>query len=189
MKLLQAGAAVLLVAGLVTAFQVAGDDGYVPPMPKPGPEHELFKDEVGTWDAVVKSQMPGLPAQESRGVATMSLMSGGLWLLEDFVGSAAGSPFAGHGIYGWDPAKKKYVSTWVDNMTDHLQIGEGTYDGATKTMTMVVKTRDPAQGGKEITMTQKMVRKDRDHSTFTIAKPDASGKEAVVLTVEYTRRK
>jgi hypothetical protein len=26
-----------------------------PPMPKPGPEHELFKNDAGTWDATVQT--------------------------------------------------------------------------------------------------------------------------------------
>ena len=28
-----------------------------PPLPKPGPEHEVFKMDVGTWNAVVEFSM------------------------------------------------------------------------------------------------------------------------------------
>jgi hypothetical protein len=51
--------AMLLVLGATPL--AAG--GQVPPTPKPGPEHEVLKMDLGTWDAVVEmAQAPGAPA-------------------------------------------------------------------------------------------------------------------------------
>ena len=43
--------------------------------------------------------------------------------------------FKGMGIEGYDNAKKKFVSSWIDNMGTGIQFSEGTYDPATKTFT------------------------------------------------------
>jgi hypothetical protein len=97
-------------------------------------EHEVFRKDVGTWDAEVEIHPgPGAPPQRSRGVAVNKLV-GGVWLVIDFENDGG---FQGHGVYGWDPAKKKYVGTWVDSMRTFLAPMEGTWDAATQTMTFV----------------------------------------------------
>ena len=44
-------------------------------------------------------------------------------------------PFEGHGVYGYDVKKAKYVATWVDSMSKHIDMMEGTYDEKSKTLT------------------------------------------------------
>jgi hypothetical protein len=46
----------------------------MPPMPKPGPEHEILKSDVGVWDATVEMLGPG--GAVSKGVETNTLMGG-----------------------------------------------------------------------------------------------------------------
>ena len=41
----------------------------MPPLPKPGPEHEVLKNDAGTWDAKIEMQTPGGP-MTSTGVET-----------------------------------------------------------------------------------------------------------------------
>ena len=110
--------------------------------PVPSAEHALLKSDVGTWDADIEiNTVPGTPPQGSRGVAQNRLACGGLWLITDFVNETTG--FEGHAIYGYDPAKGKYVGTWVDPMRTFIAVSEGTYDPVTKTMTMVFETTGP----------------------------------------------
>ena len=86
-----------------------------PPLPKPGPEHEVFKMDVGTWDATVEFPMaPGALPQTSKGVEVNTLSCGGLCLITDFKGEAMGSPFVGHGVMTWDAGKKNYTGSWND---------------------------------------------------------------------------
>ena len=63
MKPSRATLALFLVATALTApAALAQAPAGAPPMPKPGPEHELFKQDAGTWDATVESFMaPGAP--------------------------------------------------------------------------------------------------------------------------------
>src|SRR6185503_15784133 len=97
-------AALALTAGTVRAQEPT----------KPGPEYDVLKSQVGTWDATVEmSAMPGQPPSVSKGVETNTML-GGLWLITDFKSEMAGAAFLGHGVAGYDPGKKKYVSTWVD---------------------------------------------------------------------------
>ena len=57
------------------------------PAPRPGPEHELLKKDVGVWDATVESTMqPGGKPSVSKAVETNTLLGDGLWLIEDFKG-------------------------------------------------------------------------------------------------------
>src|SRR5262249_16419951 len=46
-----------------------------PPMPKPGPEHAVLKQDVGTWDATVEMVEPGKPTPTvSKGTETTSMV-------------------------------------------------------------------------------------------------------------------
>src|SRR5687767_11881324 len=75
----------------------------MPPMPTAGPEHEILKHDVGTWDATVE-MLGATPAPPpSKGTESNVLMSNGLWLISDFKSEMMGMPFHGHGTSGWDP--------------------------------------------------------------------------------------
>ena len=58
------------------------------------------------------------------GVQTNTMQQGGLWQIIDFKDDTGG--FVGHGVAGYDPMKKKFVSVWVDNMGTALSPAEGT---------------------------------------------------------------
>jgi hypothetical protein len=158
----------------------------MPPMPKPGPEHDVLKKAVGTWDATVEMLMP--PAPPSKGTETTALGPGGLWLVTDFkAAEMMGSPFQGHGVEGWDPAKKKYVGTWVDSMSTAIALSESTYDAASKSMNGTMSVTGPdGQPMKLKTVTQY---KDDDTRVFTMYMPGPDGKEAASMRITYKRRK
>ena len=44
-------------------------------------------------------------------------VTGGLWVASTFQGDFGGMTFEGRGQFGYDPAKKKYVGTWIDSMS------------------------------------------------------------------------
>src|SRR5687768_13376316 len=114
MKLSRSGLAA--VAAFVLPIAVVSTQQQGPPMPKPGPEHELFKMDAGTWDATVEViPGPGMPPMTSKGVEVNTLGCSGLCLITDFKGDMMpGVPFNGHGISAWDSGKKKYVMSWTD---------------------------------------------------------------------------
>jgi hypothetical protein len=156
------------------------------PMPKPGPEHEVLKNDVGTWDATVEMMGPGAPPSISQGVET-NTMVGGLWLVTDFKSEMMNQPFQGHGVSGYDPTKQKYVGTWVDSMSTGLTLGESTYDPKTKTMTGVME--GPDMSGKMMKMKEVTEWRDPDTRVFTMYMTGTDGKDAPAMRITYKRRK
>ena len=159
----------------------------MPPLPKPGPEHEVLKQDVGTWDAVVEMLEPGKPPVVTKGTETVSLMTGGLWTMTDFKATMMNAPFQGHGQNGFDPNKKKYVSSWVDTMSTSIILGEYTYDA--KTRTMKGSMEGPDMTGKMIKMNQVTEWKDADTRVFTLSIPGPDGKDIPNMRITYKRRK
>lgn len=186
MKIVRALLSVVLLVAVTVGSAAAQETG-MPPMPKPGPEHEVLKGQVGTWDATVEAWMaPGQPPSLSKGVETNTLL-GGLWLVTDFKSQFMSQPFEGHGVTGYDPGKKKYVGTWIDSMSQGLSLSESAYDAATKTMTGWME--GPDMSGKMMKMREVAELKDPDTRVFTMYMTGADGKEVPSMRITYKRRK
>lgn len=185
------GSRVVLAASFVTVLIAAGtasvEARQAPPMPKPGPEHELLKMDVGTWDAVVEFiPGPGAPPMTSKGVEVNTLGCGGLCLVTDFKGDMMGSTFMGHGLMTWDVTKKKYVGSWSDSMSGGLASTEGTFDPAGKRFTGTMEGPD-ATGN--VMKTRSVVEYPEGGRVMTAYAPGPDGKEMQVLKITYKRRK
>jgi hypothetical protein len=155
---------------------------------KPTPQHELLKNDVGTWDADVK-MWPGPETQpiESKATEKNELARGDMWLLSRFEGSFGDMKYAGYGTFGYDPAEKKYVGTWIDSMSPYLTTMKGDYDPATKTMTAIGAGRD-AMTGKQTRTKHVSQYVDDDTRTFQMYMTGDDGKEFKVMEITYHRR-
>ena len=156
----------------------------MPPMPKPGPDQQIFRDDAGTWDAKVDSMMP---PSTSKGTETNTLSCGGLCLVTDFKGEFGGMPFEGHGTTVYDPAKKKYVGSWTDSMSTGLMVSESTWDAKTKTMTGWME--GPDMEGKVTKMRSTVEYKADGTRVFTMFMNGPDGKEMAGMKITYTKRK
>ncbi|HEV8254327.1 MAG TPA: DUF1579 domain-containing protein [Vicinamibacteria bacterium] len=168
-------AAAVLICAAVEAQQA----------PKPGPEHELLRKQIGTWDATVEMMPIGAPPSSSKGIER-NRMVGGLWLVTDFESWMAGQPFHGHGTTGYDPGKRKYVSTWVDTFGTSLYRGESSYDPATRTLTGVME--GPDDSGQPMRMSVMTEYKDDDTRVVTMSMPGPDGKEVPSMKATYRKR-
>ena len=156
------------------------------PMPTPGPEHAVLKEDVGTWDASLEMVMPGAPAMPpSKGVETNVLSCNGLCLVTDFKGELMGGPFQGHGVSTWDAAKKKYIGSWSDSMTPGLAVTESTWDPVKKTMNGTMDTPDGSGGSVKLRSTVDYPAGKRVVSIFM---PGPDGKEMQTMRITYTKR-
>src|SRR5262249_54180386 len=144
-------------------------------------EQERLKKLEGTWNAKVK-----MGDTESTATATYKMVCEGMWLMSDFKGDLGGMPFSGHGVDGFDPEKKKYVSVWVDSMSGRPMFLEGTHDKEKKTTTMTGEA--PGPDGKLAKHKMITHMPDEDHMTFTMYIL-GDGQENKILTIEYTRKK
>jgi hypothetical protein len=163
---------------LLSATLTTAQEGFEPP--KPGPEHEILKQNEGTWIAATK--MPD--GTESKGESTSKMECGGLWLVTNFEGDFGGMKFQGKGLDSYDPAKKKYVAVWVDSMTTAPMFLEGTYDEKAKTLTMTGE--GPGPDGKPTKYKMVTKYKDKDHHDFQMFMGDV---ETPMMTIAYTRKK
>jgi hypothetical protein len=170
----------ILAAGRVTAQG--------PPMPGPSPEHEILKQDVGTWDATMQVwPTPDAQPVDGTGTETNTLLQGNMWLMSHFESDFGGMPYVGMGAFGYDPAEKKYVGGWVDSMSPYMATSKGDYDPATKTMTMITQTRDAATG-KPVTQKQIGRYVDDNTRTFEIQQKGADGTFWKMLEIEYKRK-
>lgn len=178
---------VVLVSPRLALAQAGGPQ--MPPMPKPGPEHEILKMDVGTWDAVVEFiPGPGAAPMTLKGVEVSTVGCGGLCLITDFKGEMMpGVPFQGHGVTTWDPMKKKYAGSWTDSMSMGLATTEGTYDAATKKVNGSME--GPDMTGK-VMKTRTVVDYPADgRRSMTAYVPGPDGKDVQMMKITYTRQK
>ncbi len=176
-----------LLSSLACSLLLTSGAAAQPPMPQPGPAHELLKMEVGTWDAVIEMSAPGAPAMTSKGTEVATLGCGGLCLVTKFDSDMGGMPFQGNGLTTYDPGKKKYVGSWTDSMSAGILTTEASYDPATKTMTTTLQGPDPT--GAVQTMKSTSSYPDADHRTMTMFMKAPDGTEVPGMKITYTRRK
>ena len=154
----------------------------------PAEAHQKLAGMVGTWDAEVTSWMsPGAPTK-SKGTSVNRAVMGGRWIEQKFTGDMMGMPFEGLGYTGYDNFKKKYMGTWMDNMSTAVMISEGTFDGAGKVMTQA-STMDDVMTGKPSTVRMTTTVVSPDEHLFEMFGPDPSGKEVKQMEIRYKRRK
>jgi len=147
-------------------------------------EHiKVFEKDLGTWDAEIEVRpQPGTEVQRSRGV-TVNRLVGGRWLVGDYKNETTG--FEGHGVYGWDAAKQRYVGTWVDSMRSAMILTEGTWDAATRTMTFVGEMQHGGQTLRWRDITQTV---EPGHQLFRTLMADGQGGEWEMMKVDSRRR-
>ena len=152
-------------------------------MPKPGAEHQRLAAKAGVWDATL--EMADSP-DKSTGVSTCTVVCGGFWMVDDFHATVGGMPFHGHGATGYDPAKGKYVGTWIDSMSPSLMTLEGSMDKDGKVLTM--SGMAPGMDGKLVMHRMVTTQIDANTQTFEMFVPGEGGKDMKVMTITYKKR-
>jgi hypothetical protein len=114
----------------------------------PGDMHKWLASGDGTWMGETTMWMhPSQPPVKSSGSkAVFKMVYGGKYQESKHTGDMMGMPFEGTSVTGYDNALKKFVSTWYDNMGTGLMNMEGTWDDASKTLTMKGKCTDMITG-------------------------------------------
>jgi hypothetical protein len=163
-------------------------------MAKPGDNHKVLEQRVGSWTYKVKWWMsPDAPPMESTGTTSTKSVMDGRYIVSEHTGKMSmpgpdgkmmDSNFQGMGTEGYDNAKKKYVASWIDNMGTGIMSMEGTYDPATKTITYVGEEQ-PMPGVKfKMRQTDKAIDKDHHLLEFFEVHGDA---EVKVMEIAYQR--
>ena len=161
---------------------------------KPSEHHRILQGGLGTWTYTLKAWMdPSAPPTESSGTMTAKSVYGGRYFTSEHDGrfpmpgpdgKIQNMEFKGTATEGYDNAKKKYFSTWIDNMSTGIMVMEGTYDPTTTTITYTGEY-EPMPGMKtKARQTVKIV----DHLHRTVEMFETRGdKEVKVMEIQYTR--
>ena len=127
---------ILSVATLTCQFGFAQEG---PPAPEVTEHHKVLHKENGNWSGEMKIWMsPDAPPMSMPFTESNKLLGDGLWIMSEF----ESGPFQGRGQFGYDPQTKKYMGTWIDNMSPHMSIMEGDYDKDKQLMTWHSKVFD-----------------------------------------------
>ncbi|MEO6035028.1 MAG: DUF1579 domain-containing protein [Verrucomicrobiota bacterium] len=166
-------------------------------MSKPGENHKLLAGGVGNWTYKVKFWMnpdPSAPPSQSTGTAVTKAILDGRFLVSEHSGKfqmpgpdgkMMDMDFKGMSIEGYDNAKKKFVSSWVDNMGTGIMNSEGTYDAASKSFTYHAEYE--AMPGMKMKIREVIKITDKDHHTFEFYE-NRGGTEMKTMEINYTRK-
>src|SRR2546423_7188792 len=165
-------------------------------MAKLNENHKLLATTAGTWSYTVKMWMdPSGKPSESTGTATRKVIMDGRYVSGEYHGKfkmpgADGKmkdmDFTGMSMDGYDNAKKKFVSGWVDSMGTGIMTMDGTYDAATKTFTYAGEY-EMMPGMKE-KFRQGIKMTEATHMTMEYYEDRGQG-EAKTMEITYTKKK
>lgn len=148
-------------------------------LPQPGPEHQRLLAAVGRWKAVAS-----MMGQESVGTMVVEPGPGGFTVFTSYEApDMGGMPFRGRGVDSFDPGTGKYVSVWTDSWSPMMTVLTGTWDEATRTMTMLGEMPDMTGAMVPHTLTTKWL--DDDTHVFSILPAGASEPS---MTIRYERQ-
>ncbi|PQJ10227.1 hypothetical protein CJD36_016185 [Flavipsychrobacter stenotrophus] len=154
----------------------------------PGDMHKMLASMSGKWSAETTMwEEEGKAPQMGSGVCENKMIMGGRYEVSTFHGTMMGMPFEGTNTIAYDNGKKKFISTWIDNMGTGMMNLEGTYDAAGKALNLTGKCVDLLTGkDMEIREVTKMI--DDKHQVMEMYTTPAGGKEFKTMEIKYTKK-
>jgi uncharacterized protein YndB with AHSA1/START domain len=157
--------------------------------PKPQKEHDWLQQLVGDWTYEADCPGPdGQPTKMTGSVATRSLE--GLWIVSEATGKMPnGGPAISIITLGYDPAKGRYVGTFVASMMTYLWIYDGQLAADGKSLPLDAVGPSFTDPTKMENYRDTVTVHSDDHWTLSagIQQPDGSYNE--FMTTHYRRKK
>ncbi len=145
--------------------------------------NEVFERDVGAWDSDVEIRPgPDAPVVRMKGTYHNRRIAGGRWLVVEYRSDGG---FEGHGVYGWDDARGRYVGIWVDSTQSAIAQSEGTWDPSSRTMTYVT-TADLA--GRTLRYREVMEGREDGAVVYRNFMPGPDGREYEMIHIVSRRR-
>ena len=155
----------------------------------PGEEHKRLVADAGTWQGKNTMWMaPGAEPIETEATTIITPVLDGRFIRLEMKGEMPGmGPYHGLAVQGYDNVTKKFVSTWIDNMSTSMAQGEGELSKDGKTVTWTFTCNCPLQ---EKPMTMRQIETTTGPGAKTIemfgAEPK-SGVEYKMMRIELTK--
>lgn len=108
-------------------------------------EHEWLGRLVGVWDVVADlSEAEGSGGPETQAFLVEEVEAlGDFWIVSQLSADFGGVPFRSSMTVGWDPAKGRFVATWVDTLSTYMWVYDGELDAARNTLTFEAEGPSP----------------------------------------------
>jgi len=153
----------------------------------PGDMHQMLAKANGTWnEELTMWESPDAPPQKMMASCEMKMIMDGRYQEANHSGNFNNMPFQGHSIIGYDNIKKVFQSMWIDNMSTGITYMEGTYDPATKMVTLTGKMMNPMIGAEEdVKQTWQFV---DDNTQLVQMFGMKDGKEMKTMEIKLTRK-
>jgi hypothetical protein len=158
-------------------------------LPEPQQQHRWLQKLVGEWTYEHESVCePGKPPAKFTGTDSVRML-GELWVLCEGKGNMPGG---GTGTtlmtLGYDPAKQRFVGTFIGSMMTHLWPYDGQLDAAGKVLTL--DSEGPSfSGDGKMTKYQDLIEFiDDNHRTLSSQTIGEDGKWQRFMTAHYYRK-
>lgn len=154
--------ALLLISFAAASTAFAVDPPQPPPVEK---EHKWLAQLAGEWETAAEAMIePGKPPMKCTGTEN-ARMIGNHWIVSEINNKEFG--MTGIMTVGYDPAKKKFIGTWVDSMSNHMWKYEGSLDETGKILTLEAEGPNMAEPGKMAKYRDVTEVKSKDHKVLT----------------------
>lgn len=176
----------VVVASLCATMLVARDTPEPPPVER---EQAWLKQLVGEWESEAELiRGPGKPAKKRRGKESTRAI-GEFWVVSDLKAELpTGESMSAVYTLGYNPEKKKYVATWIDSVTSHMWIYEGTLDETGKILTMESDGPNAMVAGKTARFRDVIEIKSRDLRTLTSSSQADDGAWTTFVSSQVRRK-
>jgi hypothetical protein len=159
-------------------------------MTEPRKEHHWLQKLVGEW-TYEHECLDGTdkPAQKATGSEVVRSL-GGLWVVCEGSGQMPGGGDATMIMtLGYDPAKNRYVGTWVGSMMANLWVYDGQLDASQKVLTLNCEGPSFSEEGKTARYRDVIEFKSDDVRTLTSHTQGPDGKWTQFMTATYRRKR
>jgi len=162
---------------------------------KPGENHKLLASGIGSWTYTLKWWTdPTATPTESSGTSAVKEIMGGRYFISEHSGKMQmpgpdgkmmDMDFKGMSTEGYDNVKKKFVSSWIDNMGTGIMLSEGDYDAGAKCF--IYRSESEMMPGVKTKIREVIKITDKNHRTFEFFE-DRGGTEVKTMEINYTRK-
>lgn len=154
----------------------------------PGETHKMIASWDGTWEEDITMWMtPGGTGEKSKASVVNKMILGGRYQHSTHNGNFGGMPFEGISTLGYDNGKKKFVSSWVDNMGTGIMIMEGTWDAGKKAINFSGTQTDPTTG-KDMKVREVFTVIDNNTQKMEMFMTTPDGKEYKSMEIVFKRK-
>lgn len=155
---------------------------------EPQAEHRWLDRLVGEWTSEAECVMePGQPPATFRGTETVRSL-GGLWILAEGNGDMpGGGAMTSILTLGYDPAKQRYVGSFIASMMTHMWLYEGRVDG--NILALDTEGPDFSTGGKAMARFTDSIKWIDDDNRMMVSRmlgEDGTWRE--IMSARYRRR-